>query len=41
MTTLLHFYWPLLVAASLIGLASGILAFRSRRQLVRAPEARR
>lgn len=31
MTTLLHFYWPLMVAALLIGIASGILAFRSRR----------
>ena len=31
MTVLLHFYWPLLAAALLIGIASGMLAFRSRR----------
>jgi len=31
MTILLHFYWPLLAAALLIGIASGMLAFRWRR----------
>lgn len=30
MTLLIHFYWPLMVASLLIGLVSGILAFRRR-----------
>ena len=30
MMTVVHFYWPVLVVSLLIGLASGILAFRRR-----------
>ena len=30
MMTLLHFYWPALAASLLIGLVSGILAFRRK-----------
>ena len=30
MTILIHFYWPVLVVSLLIGLISGMLAFRRR-----------
>ena len=36
MMTLIHFYWPALAASLLIGLVSGILAFRRK-----GPESRR
>ena len=32
MMTIVHFYWPLLVAALLIGIVSGALAFRTQRR---------
>ena len=31
MMTLIHFYWPLMIASVLIGIVSGVLAFRRRR----------
>lgn len=30
MTILIHFYWPVLAVSLLIGLVSGMLAFRRR-----------
>ncbi len=30
MMTIIHFYWPMLVVALLIGIISGVLAFRRR-----------
>ena len=30
MITILDYYWPVLVVALLIGIVSGVLAFRSR-----------
>ena len=30
MMTIIGYYWPLLVVALLIGIVSGVLAFRSR-----------
>ena len=36
MMTIFGFYWPVLVVALLIGIVSGVLAFRSR-----APRPRR
>ena len=32
MTTILSYYWPLLVVALLIGIVSGVLAFRAPRR---------
>lgn len=32
MMTIVHFYWPLFVAALLIGVFSGVLAFRTQRR---------
>jgi len=32
MMIIVHFYWPLLVAALLIGIVSGVLAFRTQRR---------
>lgn len=32
MTTILDYYWPVLVVALLIGIVSGVLAFRSAAQ---------
>ena len=31
MMTIVNFYWPVLVAAVLIGIVSGVLAFRTQR----------
>lgn len=30
MTTLIHIYWPMLLVSLLIGIVSGVLAFRRR-----------
>ena len=30
MMTLIHFYWPVMLVSLLIGVASGVLAFRRR-----------